>query len=92
MPTYLERYQNGECEQVWAELTALGEQVRQEPLLSDALAVARETMLRVRKNAERIISRLQRIKYDFDSSITSGGSHPAAHSLLLKTFQLRSQN
>ncbi len=67
MPTYLERYQNGEHEQVWAELTALGEQVRQEHILPDALAVARETMSRVRENCERIISRLQSIGYEFDA-------------------------
>lgn len=67
MPSYLERYQNGECEQVWAELTALGEQVRQDHILPDALAVARETMSRVRENAERIISRLQSISYEFDT-------------------------
>ena len=28
MPTYLDRYHNGEHEQVWAELLALGEGVR----------------------------------------------------------------
>jgi len=77
MPSYLERYQNGEHEQVWAELTALSDQVRQEPLLSDALAVARETMSRVRENAERIISRLQSIKCDFDNSqFASVGQQP----------------
>jgi hypothetical protein len=43
MTTYLERYRNGEREQVWAELLALGAQVREEPLFSDALAIARET-------------------------------------------------
>ncbi len=65
MPTYLQRYQQGECKQVWTELIALGEQVRQEPLLSDALAVARETMSRVRVNAETIALRLQSSGYHF---------------------------
>jgi hypothetical protein len=44
--SYLERYLTGEHEQVWAELVALGAAVRDEPLYSDALAVARETMRR----------------------------------------------
>jgi hypothetical protein len=39
--TFLERYLTGEYEQVWAELEALGEAVREEPLYSDALTVAR---------------------------------------------------
>jgi hypothetical protein len=60
MPTYLTRYQNGECEQVWAELTALGERVRQESILSDALAVAYETMSRVSENVQRIVPRLKK--------------------------------
>lgn len=50
MPQFLERYLNGEYEQVWAELLELGAQIRDEPLYSDALAVARETMNRARKN------------------------------------------
>lgn len=66
MASYIARYQAGEREQVWAELTALGEQVRQEHILPDALAVAYETMSRVRENVQRIIPRLQRIPYDFD--------------------------
>lgn len=47
---YLARYNAGEYEQVWAELGALGAAVRAEPVYSDALAVARETMWRVREN------------------------------------------
>ncbi len=65
MMSYLARYQDGEYEQVWAELTALGEQVRQEPLLPDALAVARETMRRVAHNIEVIAARLPSIGYRF---------------------------
>jgi hypothetical protein len=48
-------------------------------------------MLRVRKNAERIISRLQRIKYDFDSSITSGGSQPPTEDIPAKIAELEAQ-
>jgi hypothetical protein len=63
--TYLERYLAGEYEQVWAELEALGAAVREEPLYSDALAVARETMRRVRENLETLIPRLVKAGYQF---------------------------
>jgi hypothetical protein len=63
--TYLERYQNGEYEAVWAELVALGEQVRQGPTLADAQAVARETMRRVRANVETLYGRLKAMGYEF---------------------------
>jgi hypothetical protein len=63
--TYLERYLAGGYEQVWAELEALGAAVREEPLYSDALAVARETMRRVRENLEVLIPRLVKAGYQF---------------------------
>lgn len=62
---YLERYQNGEYEQVWKELQSLGADVRNEPYLSQAQAVAAETMRRVRRNCEKIVSRLQKMGYVF---------------------------
>jgi len=46
--SYLERYTNGEYEQVWDDLLALGAKVREGQVYPDALAVARETMRRVR--------------------------------------------
>ena len=64
-PTYLERYLAGEHEAVWAELAALGPAVREEPVLADARAVARETMTRVRANLERIVARLGEMGYRF---------------------------
>lgn len=64
-PTYLERYVAGECELVWAELQALGAAIREEPLYTDALAVARETMRRARANIEVLIPRLRAAGYDF---------------------------
>ena len=60
---YMERYQNGEFESVWNELQALGAGVRQEPALSLARQVAAETMRRVRRDCELLVSRLQSIKY-----------------------------
>jgi hypothetical protein len=62
---YLERYQNGEYEQVWEELQNLGAAVRDEPNYTQARLVAGETMRRVRRNCERIIARLRTFGYDF---------------------------
>lgn len=63
--TYLERYMAGEYEPVWTELVALRAAVRAEPLYTDALAVARETMRRVRYNIETLIPRLETLGYVF---------------------------
>ncbi len=62
---YLERYHNGEYEQVWRELQALGPAVREEPHYSLAREVAAETMRRVRRNCEMIVSRLRALGYVF---------------------------
>jgi hypothetical protein len=66
MPTYLARYRAGDREQVWAELAALGGAVRQEPVLSDALAVARATMARAGENISQLVARLHDLGYQFD--------------------------
>jgi hypothetical protein len=62
---YYDRYRRGERIEVWSDLIALGGAVRQEPVYSDALAVARETMTRARENVETLITRLDGIGYDF---------------------------
>src|SRR3989337_560685 len=62
---YLERYLSGEHEPVWDELQALGLAVRQEPHFSLARAVAAETMRRVRRDCEMIVSRLRASGYVF---------------------------
>jgi hypothetical protein len=62
---YFERYMAGEYEQVWRELVALGAAVRDEPVYSDAHAVARETMRRVRHNIELIVVRLRERYFKF---------------------------
>jgi hypothetical protein len=65
----LARYQQGEREQVWADLLSLGPEVREAPYLADAQAVARETMRRARHNVELIVARLRQLDYQFwDSS------------------------
>jgi hypothetical protein len=63
--TYLERYLAGEYEQVWDELQAQDDAVREGPLYSDALAVARETMRRARYNIGVLIDRLRALGYAF---------------------------
>ena len=50
---------------IWAELTSLGPEIRQEPLFSDAKAVARETMTRARHNLERLVKRLNDLDFIF---------------------------
>ena len=62
---YVQRYVNGEYEQVWKELLALGADVRKEPHYSLARRVADETMRRVRTNCERLVDRLQTLGYNF---------------------------
>src|SRR5687768_3416287 len=62
---YLERYQNGEYEQVWKELQNLEASIRNEPYYTQAQEVATETMRRVRRNCERIISPLHTLGYVF---------------------------
>jgi hypothetical protein len=68
MATYLDRYLPGEHEQVWADLVALGPVAREEPLYSDAWALACETMRRVRRNMELLIPRLGALGCKFGHS------------------------
>jgi hypothetical protein len=65
MASYLERYRRGECEQVWAELLALGGRVREARLHEEAVAVSRETMARARANIEMLVPRLTSLGYSF---------------------------
>lgn len=65
MTSFFERYLAGEYEQVWTDLLILREQVLQEPLAADALAVARETIQRARANIELLIPRLIACGYEF---------------------------
>ncbi len=63
--SYLERYTSGEYEQIWDDLLALGPAVRQEPLYTEALSVARETMRRARSVIEELILRLLDLGFVF---------------------------
>lgn len=67
MTTFLTRYQRGEYEQVWHDLLRYGKTVRRRTVYSDAYAVARETMTRVRTNIEQIVRRLHALDYTFDN-------------------------
>jgi hypothetical protein len=62
---FVERYRNGEYEQVWNDLQNLGTTVRDEPLSTQARHVAAETMRRVRRNCERLVTHLRALGYVF---------------------------
>jgi hypothetical protein len=76
MLTYLERYLAGEREAVWAELTARGSAIGDEPLAADAQAVARETMRRARANVELVAQRLTALGYRFVSDVLGKAPTP----------------
>jgi hypothetical protein len=83
--SYLERYVAGEYALVWADLQALGAAVRAEPLYSDALAVAHETMRRVRHNIETLIPRLEEFGYEFGYRWAEGSNFPSGTPLAVFT-------
>ena len=78
MPSMYERYWAGDCEQVWADLVKYGPAVRDDPLLPEALAVARETMGRVRHNVELVVQRLDTLGYQFVDAPVARWSPPPA--------------
>ncbi len=71
---WLSRYQAGEHEVVWAEMTALGLSIDQAPYAEHAEAVARETMRRARHNIELIIQRLDTLGSEFWDGTHGAGS------------------
>ncbi|MFN2292428.1 MAG: hypothetical protein ACK2UC_14645 [Anaerolineae bacterium] len=50
---------------VWAELTALGPAVREEPVFQDTQAVAQEIMSRAKQNVAMLVERLAALEYRF---------------------------
>jgi hypothetical protein len=63
---HLERYLDGQHEQVWTELVGIGPSIRDDPEeWADARAVAEETMRRVRANVARLREGLPAIGYEF---------------------------
>ena len=89
--TLLERYLNGERDAVWAELRAADERVRKEPLFSEAQAVLREAMTRVRRNIQTIVMFLEGEGYRFgtypqgDTPLEEVGFHEDFHGIPLGT-------
>ncbi len=65
MPTFLQRYEDGDRVAVWSDLLELGEGVRHEFYYADAMAVATETMRRARHNVDLLIPRLVQMGYRF---------------------------
>jgi hypothetical protein len=68
--SFLNRYLAGEHVQVWADLVALGPDVRKPPYKDEALEVARETMRRVDANVRTLVTRLQTLNYRFKTKGT----------------------
>jgi hypothetical protein len=75
--TYFERYKNGQLAEVWNELVALGEAVRDPAILADAISVTHLTMERVATNIERLVARLASHGYEF-GICSDGTSYPLA--------------
>ena len=69
LPFY-DRYIEGDRQGVWRELIGLRGAVRTEPYAADALAVAYETMRRVRENVQMLVERLHEIGYRFSTEQT----------------------
>ena len=68
MRRWIERYRDANRRQVWTETTSLGPGLRSdETALSEAAAVAGETMRRARNNVERLVERLPRFGFEFES-------------------------
>ena len=63
---FIDRYKNGEFEQVWNDLQSLGSSIRNEEHFSQVQLVAAETMARVRRNCETLIARLRVLGYVFN--------------------------
>lgn len=65
MSNYLKRYQKGEYEQVWLELSALGSEIRQKSLYPEVLEGVEETILRVKINIDLLVNTLETLNYIF---------------------------
>ena len=74
MQTLLERYRDGDCLNVWAELRELGVISADDPKREDVWPVVAETMRRTRANLEMLVERLSAEQYDFTDT-----THPPIH-------------
>lgn len=87
---FVERYRAGEYEQVWRDLQALGATVRREPYYREAWSVATETMQRVRRNCEVLVSRLRSMGYEFGVYPDGSRGYYTDGPLVLPSAALRS--
>ena len=76
MANWYDRYRDGAYQEVYDELLAMQEQVFDEPTYTQALAVAREMMRRVRHNVEVLIPRLEELDYDFGAGFFAEQDSP----------------
>lgn len=65
---WLDRYLSGDPRSVWDELVQLGPKVRESGMYQEAEAVARQVMVRVRENIERLVECLTDYGYRFGRS------------------------
>jgi hypothetical protein len=68
----LRRYQDGQREQAWSDMIALGSAIRSERYWGDAQAVARETMKRALHNVLLLIDRLEKLGFKFYAPAAAG--------------------
>jgi hypothetical protein len=75
MASLLRRYCQGECVQVWQELTQDANQYEGRDISEEALAVVQETMRRVASNIEQLIPKLVSLGYQFGYGWVQPPSH-----------------
>jgi hypothetical protein len=68
MAAWRERYKAGDCAEVWAEMEALGADIRNPAHQKAAGAVLRETMERARSNVHRLFEELLSLGYRFQGA------------------------
>lgn len=66
---FLDRYLSGDCEAVWAELTALGDLRDDVEMRMVTVAIAQEMMQRVQANIRTLAGRLQRLGFRFGEGL-----------------------
>jgi hypothetical protein len=85
---FLARYQGGAHEEVWRELVALGEAVRDPALAEEARAVALAIMERLRANLERIFASLRAHGYELRQGKKALGKRADASKLVSQCEKL----
>jgi hypothetical protein len=69
MSKWVERYRDGQCRQVWTEMTSIGADLRaDQAAAAEAKIVVRETMRRARRNVERLVDHLPRFGFKFEAT------------------------